>query len=89
MNRSKWYLGFLDFIGLGNFVGPDELDEKMGKKEVESKLQEYSNTPESKKLWGDDFGSDASTQPTSVISSLTGGDKGVDNLFSFFSSIAA
>ena len=26
MNRSKWYLGFLDFIGLGNFVGPDELD---------------------------------------------------------------
>ena len=89
MNRSKWYLGFLDFIGLGNFVGPDELDKQMGKEEVESKLQEYSNTPESKKLWGDDFGSDASTQPTSVISSLTGGDKGVDNLFSFFSSIAA
>jgi hypothetical protein len=89
MNRSKWYLGFLDFIGLGNFVGPDELDKQMGKKEVESKLQEYSNTPESKKLWGDDFGTETPTQPASAISSIAGGGKGTDNLFNFFASIAA
>lgn len=89
MNRSKWYLGFLDYLGLGNFVGPDELDEKMGKKEIESKLEDYSSTPESKKLWGEDFGTETPTQPASAISSIAGGGKGTDNLFKFFSSIAA
>ena len=91
MNRSKWYLGFLDFLGLGNFVGPDELDKQMGKEEVEDKLKEYSGTSDSKKLWGEDFGSDTSQPSTSPVSSLLGGgDKGgVDNIFSFFSSIAA
>jgi hypothetical protein len=89
MNRSKWYLGFLDYLGLGNFVGPDELDEKMGKKEIESKLEDYSSTPESKKLWGEDFGTETPTQPASAISSIAGGGKGTDNLFNFFSSIAA
>jgi hypothetical protein len=89
MNRSKWYLGFLDFIGLGNFVGPDELDKQMGKGKVEDKLQEYSSTPESKKLWGEDFGTETPTQPVSAISSMAGGGKGTDNLFNFFSSIAA
>jgi hypothetical protein len=89
MNRSKWYLGFLDFIGLGNFVGPDELDKQMGKGKVEDKLQEYSSTPESKKLWGEDFGTETPTQPVSSISSIAGGGKGTDNLFNFFSSIAA
>jgi len=89
MNRSKWYLGFLDFIGLGNFVGPDELDKQMGKGEVEDKLEEYSKTPESKKLWGEDFGTETPTQPTSTVSSIAGGAKGTDNLFNFFASIAA
>lgn len=93
MNRSKWYLGFLDFIGLGNFVGPDELDQEMGKSEVEDKLQEYSQTDESKKLWSEDFGSTDPNQPTSTSSfSSSGGSSqtaNVGDLFNFFSSIAA
>ena len=89
MNRSKWYLGFLDFLGLGNFVGPNELDQDMGKSEVESKLKEYSETEESKKLWSEDFGSQGDmVKPSPSLPSIMGDVKG-DNLFSFFSSIAA
>jgi hypothetical protein len=91
MKRTKFYLGFLDWLGISNFVGPDELDKQMGKEEVEDKIKEYSGTADSKKLWGEDFGSDTSQPSTSPVSSLLGGgDKGgVDNIFSFFSSIAA
>ena len=90
MNRSKWYLGFLDFLGLGNFVGPEELDKKMGKGEVEDKLQEYSGTQESKSLWGEDFGSgQASTPATAASSGMASAGVGSDDLFKFFTSIAA
>ena len=27
MRKTKWYLGLLDFLGIANFVGPDELQE--------------------------------------------------------------
>jgi hypothetical protein len=87
MNRSKWYLGFLDFLGLGNFVGPDELDQQMNKSEVEAKLKEYLATKDSKKLWGEDFGSEQAMVPSTPVSSTP--EVGSDNLFNFFSSIAA
>lgn len=90
MNRSKWYLGFLDFLGLGNFVGPEELDKQMGKENVEEKIGEYSGTQQSKDSWIEDFGTEGTQQTSSVVSSLSGGEgQGVDNLFKFFSAIAA
>lgn len=90
MNRSKWYLGFLDFLGLGNFVGPEELDKQMGKENVEQKMGEYSGTQESKDFWSQDFGDQGAQQASSVASSVLGGsDSGTDNLFKFFSAIAA
>lgn len=90
MNRSKWYLGFLDFLGLGNFVGPEELDKQMGKENVEQKMGEYSGTQESKDFWNQDFGDQGAQQASSVASSVLGGsDSGTDNLFKFFSAIAA
>jgi hypothetical protein len=89
MNRSKWYLGFLDFLGLGNFVGPDELDEKMGKSEVEGKLEDYSATQQSKSLWGEDFGSEKPSAAPVVSMDTASAGVGSDDLFKFFTSIAA
>ena len=56
MRQTKFWAGFLDFLGLGNFVGPDEALEKMGKEELESKLTEYQKTPEAQQYFKDSFG---------------------------------
>jgi hypothetical protein len=56
MRRTKFWLGFLDYIGIGNFVGPDELAEKMGEANVQRKLTEYSKTPQGIRNAESDFG---------------------------------
>lgn len=42
MRRTKWYLGLLDFLGLGNYVGPEELETQV--ENLDTKVAEYSNT---------------------------------------------
>ena len=54
MRRTKTYLGFLDWLGFGNFVGPDELLKQMPN--AEQKWNEYSNTPEAQKTWNQEMG---------------------------------
>ena len=54
MKSTKWWLGFLDWIGVANFVGPDELEKQMG--DYTSQINQYSQTPESEKYWNEDFG---------------------------------
>jgi hypothetical protein len=56
MRRTKFWLGFLDYIGVANFVGPDELAEKMGERNIQRKLDEYSRTPQGIKNAEYDFG---------------------------------
>jgi len=46
MRRTKWYLGLLDFLGIANFIGPDELEEKYGN--IEDRIAEYEKTEQSK-----------------------------------------
>ena len=41
MRKTKFWLGFLDYIGIGNFVGPEELSKKMSEAEIQRKLAEY------------------------------------------------
>lgn len=55
MRRTKWYLGLLDFVGLGNFVGPEELENQV--ENLDSKVAEYSQTPEAQSLLGQDLAS--------------------------------
>jgi len=55
MRRTKFWTGFLDYIGLGNFVGPDETIRRMGPKEFNEKMEEYAKTAEAKKNWENDF----------------------------------
>jgi hypothetical protein len=42
MRRSKWYLGFLDTVGLANTVGPEEIESKVP--DFEAKLDEYNKS---------------------------------------------
>jgi hypothetical protein len=55
MRRTKLWTGFLDYIGVGNFVGPDETIRRMGPKEFNEKMEEYAKTAGAKKNWEDDF----------------------------------
>jgi hypothetical protein len=65
MGRTKWYLRLLDFLGIANFVGPEELMQKFT--DLEDKVEQFNKTPEGQKTWSDDFGSvlNEPTTPTS------------------------
>lgn len=54
LRKTKFWAGFLDYIGVGNFVGPEEIEDS---EEMNSKLQDYFKTDESKKNWSDDISS--------------------------------
>ena len=58
MRRTKFWTGFLDYIGLGNFVGPDELQSKLGDAKFEESIAAYNKTPESQQYAKEDFGID-------------------------------
>ena len=62
MRQTKWWLGFLDYIGVANFVGPDELAAKMSESEITQKMNQYNQTPEAKKYAEEDFGSETASQ---------------------------
>jgi len=62
MRRTKWYLGLLDHLGIANFVGPDELEAKLGKNTVINEIEKYSQMPQSKQAWAEDFSETGITQ---------------------------
>lgn len=56
VRQTKFWAGFLDFLGLGNFVGPDEAIQQMGQDQFESKMAEYQKTPEAQEYYQESFG---------------------------------
>ena len=70
MRRTKFYAGFLDSLGLGNWVGPDELSQKYSESELDQKLQEYSKTPEAEQYWNEDTQNVPTQSPEQGSSSL-------------------
>jgi hypothetical protein len=58
MRKTKFWAGFLDWMGLGNFVGPDELMSKMGEGNFVKKMEEYQKTSEAEQYYYDDFGNE-------------------------------
>jgi hypothetical protein len=56
VRQTKFWAGFLDFLGLGNFVGPDEALDKMGSEKLESKMAEYQKTPQAQEYFKESFG---------------------------------
>jgi len=56
MGQTKWWLGFLDYIGIGNFVGPEELGQQMGDAQMMKKIEQYNQTPQALENFDDQFG---------------------------------
>lgn len=55
VNRTKFYTGFLDYMGVANFVGPEELSKTMSEDEMNKKFQEYTKTQEASDNWNQDM----------------------------------
>jgi len=55
MRRTKFYAGLLDYMGIANFVGPEELVNKEGEDYVDSKIKEFANTPLGKEYYAQDL----------------------------------
>ena len=86
MQSTKWWLGFLDYVGLGNWVGAEELAEKMGDENFTKKVEEYNQTPEAKQNFEDQFGSDRTVSKTDnqqSTSSSTSSEPNLDPLAKF------
>jgi len=85
VRKTKFWLGFLDYIGLGNFVGPDEVAAALGGEDaMKKKFDEYLATPEAARNFQDDFGGTQapSQQPTpQTTSSSSGGRTGAQSMF--------
>jgi hypothetical protein len=89
MRQTKLWAGFLDFIGIANFVGPDEALKQMGQEKLESKFAEYQNTPQAQQYAQETFGDaeipDTQTQQSTSTSSKPASSK--NPIGDFFSSI--
>jgi hypothetical protein len=56
MQQTKWWLGFLDYIGIGNWVGASEVIKKLGGEgEMLRAMENYQKTPEAKKYFNESF----------------------------------
>lgn len=55
-SNTKFWLGFLDYMGVANFVGPDETIQKMGQEQFDKKMEQYMNTPEAQQNWTSEMG---------------------------------
>jgi hypothetical protein len=66
MRKTKWYAGLLDWMGIGNFVGPDELTAKFGEEETAKLVDQYNQTPEANEYWMDEFGNVQSKTPETM-----------------------
>jgi hypothetical protein len=64
MRRTKFWAAFLDYLGVANFVGPDELINQMGEEQFNKSMNDYSQTDRAKQSWQDDFGNVQPEQST-------------------------
>jgi hypothetical protein len=53
MNRTKWYLGLLDWLNLGNYIGPEELEKEVT--DLNSQIEMYDQTDVAKELAAEDL----------------------------------
>lgn len=76
IRRTKWYAGLLDYLGVYNFVGPDELMNDLGKDKFEEKVEEYNTTEQAQEYIREDFGNESYTyeEPTGSTSTTTATD---------------
>lgn len=74
MGQTKFYLSFLDYLGLGNFVGPEELSQMMGDEQMMAAMKNYEQSQGGQQALKDEFGNPLpTTQPnvSTVINAAT------------------
>ena len=83
MGKTKFYLGFLDYLGVANFVGPDELNDalNMSDEEIISKMKNYEKTPQAQEYLQDDI---PKTTEDSSDSDMKLGTQKVNPMAGFF-----
>ena len=80
MRRTKFYAGLLDYIGVANFVGPEELSKQMGEENLRNKITEYSNTEQGKQNWSEDMSSVNPEQPQTNVQTQPSSSKQNDGI---------
>ena len=68
VTRTKFWAGFLDWLGVANFVGPDELKAQMGS-EFDNQFNKYSQSEQAQKNWDTEFGGADVDEPTTTDTS--------------------
>jgi hypothetical protein len=76
MRRTKFWAAFLDWLGVANFVGPDEMINKMGPEQFNEKMNEYTQTQTAQQAWQEDFSGvedePMTSEPTSTQQTTAG-----------------
>ena len=76
MRRTKFWAAFLDWLGVANFVGPDEMINKMGSEQFNEKMNEYTQTQTAQQAWQEDFSGvedePMTSEPTSTQQTTAG-----------------
>jgi len=68
MQQTKWWLGFLDYIGIGNWVGAEEVIKTLGSEaEMMKSMENYQKTPEAQQYFKESFKEGQSTDPAQNI----------------------
>jgi hypothetical protein len=69
MNRTKFYAGLLDYLGITSFKNVEDVAKDMGEDEFNRKMGEYSQTPQAEQYLYDDLsgydGDDETSQQSS------------------------
>ena len=68
MKRTKWYLGLLDYLGISNFVGPEDLPNQV--ENLNQKIEDYSKTDQSINSLQDDLNAGTIGEPEKPQQSL-------------------
>ena len=68
IGKTKFYAGFLDHLGLGNWVGPEELEDMIGKEEMLEKMAQYEKTPEAQEYLESEFPKSEETEEKTTSS---------------------
>ena len=85
MRRTKTYLGFLDWLGVANFVGPEELENMVP--DAEKKWEQYSQTPEAQQTWNSEMDMGSQPQQPQTQPKSSGGSSSDDAFSSLLSNL--
>jgi hypothetical protein len=81
MQQTKWWLGFLDYIGIGNWVGAEEVVKKLGGEQAMNQAMEnYQKTPEAQQYFKESFKEGQSSDPAQNVADNVSQSVSSDNV---------